>query len=190
MPAEIFAIKNGVVYRYILRLPESVFGYDASVANYGVADILEHILRVAIQPIDIYVLAEHKGISAVMEFQVADTQSLNTPERLVGIGYGDVLHAETVHLAEELRPVYRAVAHLHVVTIPDGRARAHLEIAVRNETAINVPQRILSDEAAAVGLDILAALHAALSFGYCHVLKARVLDAKQRTFAAEALILN
>ena len=83
--------------------------------------ILEHIFRIALQSVNIHILAEHERISTLMQCHVPDLQSLNAPESLISIIDGYVLQFQVPHLPEELRAVDDAILHLHIITIPDGR---------------------------------------------------------------------
>ena len=122
VPPQILSVEHRVVHGDVLRLPERVLGSYARVAYLGVPHILEHILRVALQSVHNYVAAAHEGVGALVQGDVAYVQTVDVPESLVGIVYLHVLESEVLHLAEELRTVYHAVLHGHVIRIPDCRS--------------------------------------------------------------------
>jgi hypothetical protein len=123
-----------------------------------------------------------------MELDLTNLQVCDTPESLVGIGDVHILKRQSTHLTEELRAIDDAVAHHHVVAVPDGGTRAHLEVAVGDERAIDVPPGIFPNEAASVCLDISAALYARLALGDGYILESGVVNRKQRALASELLI--
>ena len=85
-----------------------------------VSCILEHVFAVALQSININVMAEHEWIGAAVHLQVLYAYVVATPEHLVGIVHRYVLQFEMAHLAKHLRRVDNRVAHLQMVAIPQG----------------------------------------------------------------------
>ena len=85
---------------------------------------------------------------------------------------------EIAHFAEEFWTVDDAVAHFHVVGVPNGRAGARCEIAIGDDTSIYMPERVFPLEMAVVGLDVTAFLHARLTVGYGDILHAEVVRLK------------
>ena len=109
------------------------------------------------------VLGEHEGVGAPAELDIAHPQAVHAPEGLVGVGNEHPFKAEVLHLPEKLRAVDHAVAHHHVVAIPDGGTRFRGETAVLNEAAVHVPEGILAEEAATRYLEVAAVLQGRLS---------------------------
>ena len=87
---------------------------------FHVLAILEHVFRVAIQPVDVDVLREHERVGATMQPYLLQPQAVHPPECLVGIGNLDVLQLHIFHLAEEFRAINTAVAHHKIVGVPDS----------------------------------------------------------------------
>ena len=123
-----------------------------------------------------------------MESDISDLQSLYAPEGFIGIIEGDILHFQIPHLPEELRRIDDGIPHDHIITIPDGRAGAHFEITIRDERVVNMPQRILPDEATVINFYVRAALDARLPLGDGHILQPRIMNGEQRSFATKLLI--
>ena len=190
VPAEVLAVEVGVVDGDVLGFPEGIFGDDMGIADDGIADVLEDIFRVTLEAVDIDVLAEHEGVGAFVEAHVTDDEVADAPEGLVGIVHLHVLQGQAAHLAEELGGIDDAVAHDHIVAVPDGGTRADLEIAVGDERAVDVPPRVFADEAAAVGFEALAALDAALALGDGDVLEAGIVDGEEGALASEGLVFD
>ncbi len=188
VPSQIFTVEDGVVDGDVLALPEGILGDDASVVYLHVLAVLEHILRVALESVDIDVVGEHEGIGAVVQLHIADCQPVDAPERLVGIVDDNILQLDVLHLTEELRPVDDAVLHPQVVGVPDGRARARCEIAVRDDGTVDVPPWVLAEEAAIVGLHVLTLLNARLSVDDGDALKAQVVGGEKRSLTSEFFI--
>ena len=185
VPADVLAVDVGVVDRHVVALPERVLGGDVGVVYLHVAAILEDIFRVARQSVHDDAMTVHEGVGAAVQRHVVHLHVVDMPEGLVGIVDGDVLQGEVLHLAEELRTVYHAVAHSHVVAVPDGRARARREIATRDEAAVHVPPGVFAIKLAVVALYVVAALYRRLAVGHGYVLQLYVVGAKQRALAAE-----
>ena len=124
-----------------------------------------------------------------MKRHVLQLQVLNVPEGFVGIVNGYVFKLHVLHLAEKFGAVNHAVAHRHVVRIPDGRARLGSKVAVGYHAAIDVPPRIFAEESTAVGFEVGTLLNGRLAVAYGDVLHAQVVRLEQRTLAAKYHIL-
>ena len=190
MPGEVFAIELGVVDGDVLALPEGVLGEDLGIVHLDVLAILEDVLGVALESVDVDVVGEHEGVGSAVEPHVLDSDSVDLPEGFVGIGDLDVLEFQILHLAEELGSVDAAVGHQEVVGVPDGRARAHGEVAVVDACSVDVPPRVLAVELAVVGLDVPALLDARLSVGDGDALQAQVVLGEQGSLAAKLSVFN
>ena len=190
MPTKVLAIEVRVIDRDVLGLPEGVFSDDMGVTDYGILDVLEDIFRIALESIDIHVLAEHEGVGSFVQTYVAHHQVLDLPEGLVGIVELYALQFQAIHLPEKFGSVYDAIAHHHIVAIPDGRAGTYLKIAVGNERCIHVPPRVFANKATMVCLQALTAFDTALAFGNRNVFESGVVNGKQGTFTSESLVFD
>ena len=185
MPAYVLAVEHGVVHGDVLHLPESVLGGNLCMVNLHVLDILEHILAVALQPVYVYVAAEHEGVSAAMQLEVLRPYALAPPEHLVGVGHLDVLQVKFLHLAEHLRRVNLRVAHRQVVGVPQGGAAPHVEMAAVNGESVHVPEGVVALEAAVGGHNVAALLYGRLALAYGHVVEVQVVRGEQRALASK-----
>ena len=190
VPGQVLSVEHGVVDGDVLTLPERVLCQDLRVVNFHVLAILEHIFRVAFQPVDVDVLREHEGVGTLMQHDVLQSEAVHLPEGFIGIIDHHILQFYVFHLTEELRPVDGAVLHLQVVGVPDGRARAHSEVAVLDVGAVDVPPGIFAVELAIVGLHPLALLDARLSVGDGDPLQPQVVLGEQRALASKSLVFN
>ena len=188
VPSQILAVEVGVADSDILALPEGVFRHDVGIDEFHVLTVLEHIFRIAFQTVYLHILAEHEGIGAVVEFQVAGLDIAATPESLVGIVDDHILQVEVVHLAEELRGIDTGVAHVHVIAVPDGRAGTDIELAAVDLKPMDMPEGVLTPETAVLGLNVRALLDGTLAFADGHLLQPRVMGLKERTLAFKMLL--
>ena len=156
--------------------------------HFHILTILEHILRITLETVDIDILTEHERISATMQFHIFQAKTVNTPERLVGITYFDILQFHVFHLAEELRTVNATTAHHQVIRIPDGRARPFCKITIFDKGAVNVPPGVFAIETTVFRLHPLALLDTTLAIGYRDVLQSQIVGSKQWAFASEFLV--
>ena len=121
MPCQILAVKYRVVYGDVLTLPEGVLGKDVGMVYLHILTILEHIFSIALEAIDIDILAEHERIGAAVQLHVLQTKAIDLPECLVSIGDIDILQYHVLHLTEKFRAVNTTTTHHQVVGVPDSR---------------------------------------------------------------------
>ena len=180
----------GVVDGDVLHLPEGIFGGNLGMVNLHILHVLEDIFAVALQSVHVDVVAEHERVSAVVQLQVADVQSVATPEHFVGIIHLHVFYLDVVHLTEHLGGVDDRVFHDQMVRIPQGRASAHSKIAVLDGEPVYVPERIIALEAAVRGHNVAALLDGRFAGRYGYVVQVDIMRGKQRSFASEYLVFN
>ena len=133
MPSKIFSVKHAIIYGHILRFPESILRNYVCIMNFRIPDILEDIFGFSIEIVDADVLAEHEWICPIAEHDILHIQVPDFPEGLVRIVDLHVLEGQSVHLTEKFRPVDDAVAHGHVIAVPDCRTGTNRKVAVGNE---------------------------------------------------------
>ena len=190
VPSEELSVQFRVVHRHVVHLPERVLRVYLRVANLYIARVLEDVLRVRHQSVHLHVAAVHERVRTLVQYHVLQLQSVDAPERLVGIVHGYVLQRQILHLAEELRTVYHAVLHVHIVRVPYRRARARSEIAVAYVRSLHVPQRVLALEVAVAADDVAALLYARFAEGDAHVVELHVVYLEERTLSAENLVTD
>ena len=131
--------------------------------HFYVLTILKHVLRIALQSVDIDILREHERISTTMQSHILDLKAVDFPEGLVGIRDLYILQFQIPHLAEELRTIDARVPHHHIIGIPDSRTGPESEIAVLYISTINMPPRVFAIKLTPVRLDITALLDTTLT---------------------------
>jgi hypothetical protein len=95
-----------------------------------------------------------------------------------------------VHLAEEFWGVNTGVAHVHVVTVPNSRAGSYVELAAVDLESVNMPERVLTPEAAVLGLYVGTLLDGTLAIANRHFLQSHIMSLKERAFTLEMLFLD
>ena len=190
VPSEVFAVEFRVVNRDIVALPKGVLCSNLGVVHLYILAILEDVLGIGNQSINVNIFREHKRIGAVMQSYVFQLQPVDAPEGLIGIVDGDFLKFKVFHLAEELGAVNHAIAHHHVVAIPNGRAAAWSKVATRDQAAVNMPPRVLAIELGVVTFHIVTTLDARLAVGNRDILEHHIVGAKERAFAPKGQIVN
>ena len=190
VPGQVLAVKVRVADSDILTFPERVLGDDVRIGQLHVLAVLEDIFRIALQTVDAHILTEHEGIGAVVQLQVAGLDVLAAPESLVGIVDDNVLEVHIVHLTKHLRTVDASITHVHVVAVPEGRARPHIELASVDSEAVDVPEGIFPPEAAVLSLNVRTLLDGALTIAYGYLLQSQVVGLEERTFALKVPVFD
>ena len=190
MPAQVLAVELRIVDGDVLHLPEGILGRDAGVADLRIPDILEYVLAVAHQSVHADITAEHEGIGALVQRQIPDTYAVAAPEYLVGIVHCDVLDVNLAHLPKHLRSVDHRIGHLEMIGVPQRRTPSHIEIAMVDRKAVNVPEGIVALETALIRLDIAALLDGRLAGTDDDMLQTQVMGFEQRALASKLLVTD
>ena len=188
VPPEVLPVQFRIVDSHIVHLPESILGSDFRIVYLHILHILEDIFAVALEPVDIYVAAEHERICAAVELQVPGVDAGAPPEYLVGVIHHHILYVDVIHLPEHLRRIDHCAGHLEMVGIPERRAPADSEVAVPDSEAVHMPEGIVPLETASGSDNIAALLDGGLPFPYCNIVQMYIMDTEQRAFSPEFLI--
>ena len=152
MPSQIFPVEYRVIDSHVLALPKRVLGYDMSIPQFHVLTILKNVFRIALQAVNLYVIAEHKGIGTFVKCEIVSFNILTTPECLVCIVNDNILQLDIMHLTKHLWSVNLSIAHLQMVAIPQCRTGTCVKLTTAYLEAMYMPERILSPEMAVLGL--------------------------------------
>ncbi len=156
MPRKIFAIKHGIVNRHVITLPKTILGGDTGIVNFDMFAILENILRIANKTIDVNIRTKHEWISAAFQLHLPQSQTVNTPESLIGIGESHTFQCKITHLSKKLRSIDDTIAHRHIIRIPNSASTLWRKVTSGDKTAINMPPRIFTIETRIVTFQIAA----------------------------------
>jgi hypothetical protein len=77
-----------------------------------------------------------------------------------------------------------------MVTVPQGRARTRIKLAVAYSESVDVPEWVLAPEMAVVGLDVRTFLDGTLAIAYCHLFQPQVMTFEEGALPFEVLVLN
>lgn len=123
-----------------------------------------------------------------MELHIPQLQSVDAPEGLIGIINLYVLKAHILHLAEEFRRVDDGVFHHHIITVPYGRARLRVEVAVGDDAVVDMPPGIFAIELRVVALYVMAHLDCRLTVGNGNIIEYCIVNTEERTLTAKLFI--
>ena len=125
-----------------------------------------------------------------MGFHIFDVDAVAGPERLLGVGHHDIAELDVLALAEHLGRLLAAVTQFHAAAVPERRACAFGEEAVRREEILAAPENVFPLEPAVVRFDVGAFLDGGFSLVDGDVFEMKTVFIVERPFAAEFLIFD